>query len=71
MCSRVKLKEENKKEEEILSTPDNVTAIIILQFYKLNNELRSYPDKSFNYYLMSVNSFDDLLNIILNLIIMF
>lgn len=70
MCSRVKLKEENKKEEEILSTPDNVTAIIILQFYKLNNELRSYPDKSFNYYLMSVNSFDDLLNIILNLIIM-
>lgn len=34
------------------------------QFYKLYSDLRAHPDKFFNYYRMSVNSFDELLNLI-------
>jgi hypothetical protein len=34
------------------------------QFYKLHNELQSYPVKVFNFYRMSVKSFNDLLNLV-------
>ncbi|CAI6374003.1 unnamed protein product [Macrosiphum euphorbiae] len=53
-----------KKKKKYWVHPITSQRLLKGQFYKLHNELRSYPVKFFNFYRMSVKSFDDLLNLI-------
>lgn len=44
--------------------PLNTKRLQQSQFYILHNKLRAHPEKFFDYYRMSINSFNELLNLI-------
>jgi len=60
----LKRRKKIKKKKKYWVHPLTSQRLLKGQFYKLHNELRSYPDKFFNFYRMSVKSFDNLLNLI-------
>lgn len=57
------LEEERKRNRKYWVHPINTLRLEIGQFHTLYMQLRDYPDKAFEYYRMSIQSFDVLLNL--------
>lgn len=57
------LEQERKRKRKYWVHPMNTLRLEIGQFHTLYMKLRLYPVKAFEYYRMSIQSFDELLNL--------